>query len=109
VADPAPGSGSVYVQVRDSTGHPLPYGNVRIIGQRIGGTLNEYGTLLLGGLPLGSARVRVMLVGYFPVEGLVRIEAGAVDTMQFLMAVDPQANPPDFFPALRSSKRRGRP
>lgn len=61
-------SGTIYGTVRDSTGKPLPYANLLVLGTRWGGMSGERGQFSIPNLPPGIYSVKAMHMGYADVR-----------------------------------------
>lgn len=69
-----------------STGKPLAYGNVVLLGTQFGGMSLDDGTFLITEIPPGTYTVRASYMGYKMAEKtLVRLRNGTVLEMEFLL------------------------
>jgi len=67
-----------------STGSPLPYANVVVVGTTMGGMTLTDGTFTITGVPVGTYTVKVMMMGYKPEEKTdVRIDASQTTRADF--------------------------
>ncbi|MCB0676617.1 MAG: TonB-dependent receptor, partial [Saprospiraceae bacterium] len=64
-------------EVRSPEGRPLAYASVGLVGTAYGGTTDEEGAFLLSGLPTGSHRLRISMLGYLAHEQPVELHEGA--------------------------------
>ncbi len=68
------------------TGAPLPYANVVVVGTNLGGMTLKDGTYCIHGIPAGTYTIKVMMMGYRPVDKHdVVIIAGTKSTLDFEM------------------------
>jgi hypothetical protein len=70
--------------VEASTGRPLSYANVIIVGTKMGGMTLTDGSFLIVGVPVGTYTIRAMMMGYKTEdqEG-VRVNAGSAIELAF--------------------------
>ncbi len=69
-----------------ANGDPLPYANVVVVGTNIGGMTLADGTFCIDGIPAGTYTIKVMMMGYKPVDMYnVVVIAGAKSTIEFKM------------------------
>ncbi len=69
-----------------NTGVPLPYANVVVVGTKLGGMALSDGSYCIDGIPAGTYTIKVMMMGYKPVEiHNVVIIAGQKSTLDFKM------------------------
>ena len=68
------------------TGDPLPYANVVVVGTKLGGMTLTDGTFCIDGIPAGTYSIKVMMMGYKPVDmHNVVVIAGEKSTIEFKM------------------------
>ena len=78
-------SGRVSGRVTEATtGSPLPYANVVIVGTTMGGMTLTDGTFNITGVPVGTYTVKVMMMGYKPDEKTgIRVDASQTTRVDF--------------------------
>ena len=74
------------IVVTAETGKPLPYANVVVVGTKMGGMTLTDGTFTIVGVPAGTYTVKVMMMGYKPVDKHnVVVEPGETVKIEFKM------------------------
>jgi TonB-linked SusC/RagA family outer membrane protein len=71
--------------VEAGTQRPLSSSQVLLVGAQRGMLTNQNGEFLLPGVPAGTHRVRVEYLGFTTIEQTVRVEAGSVARLNFVM------------------------
>src|SRR5262249_11809230 len=57
---------------------PVPYANVILLGTRLGAQTGDDGSFTIRNVPTGSYQVKVMALGYDPVQHPVAVNAGQI-------------------------------
>lgn len=69
-----------------TTGEPLPYANVVVVGTKMGGMTLTDGTFTIVGVPVGTYTVKAMMMGYKPLDRTgINVDAGAVVEVNFTL------------------------
>ena len=80
-------TGTVSGTVRHAgTENPLGSAQVTIAGTRIGAVSRDDGSYAITGVPAGTQRVHVRLIGFAPVDRTVTVPAGGTATLDFALA-----------------------
>ena len=76
--------GTVTGRVTDAgSGQPVASAQVRVVGTNLGALTNQEGVYTLRGVPLGTATVRVLTIGYAEASRQVTVAAGQAATLNF--------------------------
>lgn len=78
--------GTVTGRVTDAgSGQPVSSAQVRVVGTNLGTLTNQEGVFTLRGVPLGTATVRVLTIGYGEASRQVTVAAGQTATVNFAL------------------------
>jgi TonB-linked SusC/RagA family outer membrane protein len=76
--------GTITGRVTDAgSGQPVSSAQVRVVGTNLGSLTNQEGVYTLRGVPLGTATVRVLTIGYGEASRQVTVAAGQPATLNF--------------------------
>ena len=85
-ADAASPGYEVRGRLRDAdSGDPLPYANILLAGTARGATTDEDGRFVLRNLDPGQARLKIMMLGYDPVDTLLTLADGRMPELDLAM------------------------
>jgi Ca-activated chloride channel family protein len=83
-----PETGTVRGKVSKPDGSPMPYANVILVGTTLGAMTSSDGSFTITPVPIGTYRVRAMMMGYKAVEqDSVVVSNGATVELDFKMTI----------------------
>ncbi len=82
-ASRAAGSGRVTGTISEKGKGPVAYANVIVLGTKQGTQSDENGNFVLVGVPVGTAQIKVMAIGYDAQVQPVQVNAGATSVANF--------------------------
>jgi len=84
------GSGRISGYLRDAlTGEPLMFANVMIVGTDFGAASSVQGFYVISGVPAGDHTLRVMMIGYKPVDMQIGVTPKSDQRLDFELNVEP--------------------